>query len=142
MSTFNPFKNGIPITVTEAMIERIIKMKSYDQDIKVDITPKHIVLSGTMEVKKMMFKKNVAFRITLKPVHVENRTISFELVEMEPIDRNFINQRIFNRPPFFEFENRTIKMNVNAWNLVRKVPVGTIKSYELVEGALKMKLSL
>lgn len=52
MSTFSPFKNGIPITVTAAMIERIIKMKSYDQVIKVEITPKHIVLSGTTEVKK------------------------------------------------------------------------------------------
>ncbi|MGG0791234.1 hypothetical protein ABE132_21545 [Peribacillus simplex] len=61
MSTFSPFKNGIPITVTEAMIEKILRMKSYGQDIKVEITPKHIVLSGTMEVKKMMFKKNVAF---------------------------------------------------------------------------------
>ncbi|MBO1000396.1 hypothetical protein IOC57_21985 [Bacillus sp. SD075] len=142
MSTFSPFKNGLPITVTEAMIERMVKMKSSVHDIKVKITPKHIVLSGTMEVKKMMFKKNVPFRITLKPVHVENRTISFELVEMEPIDRNFINQRIFNRPPLFEFENRTIKMNVNAWNIVRKIPMGSIKSYELVEGALKMKLSL
>ncbi|MGE7905848.1 hypothetical protein ACQKNS_15745 [Peribacillus sp. NPDC094092] len=142
MSTFSPFKNGLPITVTEAMIEQILRTKSYGQDIKVEITPKHIVLSGTMEVKKMMFKKNVAFRITFKPVHVERRTILFELVEMEPIDRNFINQRIFNRPPFFEFEKRTIKMNVNAWNIVRKIPVGTIKSYELVEGALKMKLTL
>ncbi|MFP3511236.1 hypothetical protein SB775_16590 [Peribacillus sp. SIMBA_075] len=142
MSTFSPFKNGLPITVTEAMIEKILRMKSYGQDIKVEITPKHIVLSGTTEVKKMMLKKNVAFRITLKPVHVEKRTISFELVEMEPIDRNFINRRIFNKPPFFEFENRKIKMNVNAWNIVRKIPVGTIKSYELVEGALKMKLSI
>lgn len=145
MNAFGPsniFGNGIPITVTAAMIERIIKMKSSDQDIKVEITPKHIVLSGTTEVKKMMFKKNVAFRITLKPVHVEKRTISFELVEMEPIDRSFINQRIFNRPPFFEFENRMIKMNVDAWNIVRKIPVGTIKSFELVDGALKMKLSL
>ncbi|WP_260285620.1 hypothetical protein [Peribacillus aracenensis] len=142
MSTFSPFKNGITITLTEAMIEKIIRRKSYGQDIKVEITPKHIVLSGTTEVKKMMFKKNVAFRITLKPVSVEKRTILFELVEMEPIDRKIINQKIFNRPPFFEFEKRTIKMNVNAWNIVRKIPVGTIKSYELVEGALKMKLTL
>ncbi|WP_349728869.1 hypothetical protein [Peribacillus frigoritolerans] len=142
MNTFSPLKNGITITLTEAMIEKIIRSKSDGQDINIEITPKHIVLSGTTEVKKMMFKKNVAFRITLKPVSVEKRTILFELVEMEPIDRKFINQRIFNRPPFFEFEKRTIKMNVNAWKIVRKIPVGTIKSYELVEGALKMKLTL
>ncbi|MET3322247.1 hypothetical protein [Peribacillus butanolivorans] len=145
MNTFNPsniFGNGLPITLTASMLERIIKMKSGEQDVKVEITPKHIVLFGTTEVKKMMFKKNVPFRITLKPVHVEKRTISFELVEMRPIDRNFINQKIFNRPPFFEFENRMIKMNFNAWNIVKRIPVGTIKSYELAEGALKIKLSL
>ncbi|MGG0287937.1 hypothetical protein ABEY41_23080 [Peribacillus butanolivorans] len=145
MNTFNPsniFGNGLPITLTASMLERIIKMKSGEQDVKVEITPKYIVLFGTTEVKKMMFKKNVPFRITLKPVHVEKRTISFELVEMKPIDRNFINQKIFNRPPFFEFENRTIKMNFNAWNIVKRIPVGTIKSYELAEGALKIKLSL
>ncbi|MFJ7684065.1 hypothetical protein [Peribacillus butanolivorans] len=145
MNTFNPsniFGNGLPITLTASMLERIIKMKSGEQDVKVEITPKYIVLFGTTEVKKMMFKKNVPFRITLKPVHVEKRTISFELVEMKPIDRNFINQKIFNRPPFFEFENRMIKMNFNAWNIVKRIPVGTIKSYELAEGALKIKLSL
>ncbi|KON67203.1 hypothetical protein AKG34_24915 [Peribacillus butanolivorans] len=145
MNTFNPsniFGNGLPITLTASMLERFIKMKSGEQDVKVEITPKHIVLFGTTEVKKMMFKKNVPFRITLKPVHVEKRTISFELVEMKPIDRNFINQKIFNRPPFFEFENRMIKMNFNAWNIVKRIPVGTIKSYELAEGALKIKLSL
>ncbi|MEJ9228336.1 hypothetical protein LAV79_02245 [Peribacillus butanolivorans] len=145
MNTFNPsniFGNGLPITLTASMLERIIKMKSGEQDVKVEITPKYIVLFGTTEVKKMMFKKNVPFRITLKPIHVEKRTISFELVEMKPIDRNFINQKIFNRPPFFEFENRMIKMNFNAWNIVKRIPVGTIKSYELAEGALKIKLSL
>ncbi|MFC9601341.1 hypothetical protein ACFY5J_28395 [Peribacillus butanolivorans] len=145
MNTFNPsniFGNGLPITLTASMLERFIKMKSGEQDVKVEITPKYIVLFGTTEVKKMMFKKNVPFRITLKPVHVEKRTISFELVEMRPIDRNFINQKIFNRPPFFEFENRMIKMNFNAWNIVKRIPVGTIKSYELAEGALKIKLSL
>ncbi|MGE7185888.1 hypothetical protein ACQKKK_18470 [Peribacillus sp. NPDC006672] len=145
MNTFNPsntFGNGLPITITATMLERIIKMKSGEQAVKVEITPEHIVLIGTTEVKKMMFKKNVPFRITLKPVQVEKRTISFELVEMKPIDRNFINQKIFNRPPFFKFENRIIKMNFNAWNIVKRIPVGTIKSYELAEGALKMKISL
>ncbi len=78
-------------------------MKSSGQDIKVEITPKHIVsFSGTMEVKKMMFKKKRSLSRLRRLSSVEKRTISFELVEMEPIDRNFINQRIFNRPSFFE----------------------------------------
>ncbi|HEY4549739.1 MAG TPA: hypothetical protein VIG98_05630, partial [Bacillus sp. (in: firmicutes)] len=94
------------------------------------------------EVKKMMLKKNVSFTITLKPVQLEKRTIVFELVEMKPVDMNFINNKIFSRPPFLEYTNRTINIDFNAWDIVKKVPVGNIKSYEMIDGTLNIKLSL
>lgn len=147
---FNKFKNkltristnGLSIPITAAMLERLIKMKSDDKYIKVEITPEYLILHGTTEVKKMMVKKNVSFRITLKPVQLEKRTIVFELVEMKPVDMNFINSKIFNRPPFLEYTNRTIKIDFNAWDIVKKVPVGNIKSYEMIDGTLNIKLSL
>ena len=147
---FNKFKekltdistNGLPITITATMLQRLINLKSNEQDIKVEVTPEHLVLHGTTEVKKMMLKKNVSFTIKLKPVQLEKRTIIFELVEMKPVDMNIINSKIFNRPPFLEYTNRTIKIDFNAWDIVKKVPVGNIKSYELVDDALNIKLSL
>lgn len=145
MSAFDAstiFGKGLPITLTAAMLERMIKTRLYEHDIHVEITPEHMVLWGTTEVKKMMFKKKVSFRMALKPVHTEKRTITFELIELKPIDRDFINQKLFNRPPIFEYDNRRIKMNMNAWNIVRKIPIGTIQSCELVDGGLKMNLSL
>ncbi|MCK1994198.1 hypothetical protein GW626_20175 [Peribacillus muralis] len=145
MSTFDLttfFGKGIPIMLTAAMLEKIIKMQAHEHDIKVEITPGDIRIRGTIEVKKMMFKKKVSFRIIIRPVHVEKRTITFELTEMKPIDKNFINQKLFNRPPFFEYENRMIKMNLNAWSIVKKIPIGTIRSFEMVDGGMKMNLSL
>ena len=147
---FNKFKNklsgistnGLSIPITAAMLERLIEMKSDEQDVKVEITAEYLIIHGTTEVKKMMLKKNVSFTITLKPVQLEKRTIIFELVEMKPVDMNFINSKIFNRPPFLEYTNRTIKIDFNAWDIVKKVPVGNIKSYEMNDGTLNIKLSL
>lgn len=136
------FGKGIPIMLTAAMLEKMIKKHMNEQDIQVEITPEHIALWGTTELKKMMFKKKVSFRLALKPIIVEKRTITFELLELKPIDKSFINQKLFNRPPLFEYDQRRIKMNMNAWSIVRKIPVGTIKSCELVDGGLKMNLSL
>lgn len=147
---FNKFKNkltdistnGLSIPITATMLERLINLKSDEQDIKVEITPEHLVLHGTTEVKKMMLKKNISFTIILKPFLLEKRTILFELVDMKPVDMNFINSKIFNRPPFLEYTNRTIKIDFNAWDNVKKIPVGNIKSYELVDGALNINISL
>ncbi|WP_422122402.1 hypothetical protein DHX103_11385 [Planococcus sp. X10-3] len=134
--------NGLNISISSSMIEQLIEMKLGNREVKVEITPEYIVLHGTTEVKKMMFKKNMPFRITLKPIHLDKRTIQFELIDMKPFDINFISSKIFNKPPFAEYTNRTIKMDFNAWDVVEKTPVGNIKSYEMVKGAINIKLSL
>lgn len=150
---FNKFKdklsdistNGLVIPISSSMLEHLIKMKLDKQDVKdvkVEITPEQLVLYGTTEVKKMMFKKNVSFSVSLKPIQFEKRVIVFELVDMKPVDMNFINSKIFNKPPFLEYTKRTVKIDFNVWDIVKKVPVGNIKSYEMVEGALNIRLSL
>ena len=134
--------NGFPITISADTIQNFIRTKSSMPDVVVEITHEHIVLSGTTEVKKMLLKKNVSFMVKLKPVQLEKRTILFELVEIKPIDMGFINNKIFSKPPFLEYTDRTIIIDLNAWEIVRKVPVGNIKSYELVDGALTINVSL
>jgi hypothetical protein len=134
--------NGLQISISSSMLEQLIGMKSGKQDVKVEITPEYLVLHGTTEVKKMMFKKNVSFKVTLKPLQLDKRTILFELVDMKPVDINFISSKLFNKPPFLEYTNRTIKIDFNAWDVVKKIPVGNIRSYEMIEGAINIKLSL
>lgn len=138
----NVSKNGFEIPISSANMEQLIGMKLGNKDVKVEITPEHLVLHGTTEVKKMMFKKDVSFKITLKPIKLDKRTIQFEIVDMKPVNINFITNKIFNKPPFVEYENQTIRVDFNAWDAVKKIPVGNIKSYEMVEGAMKIRFSL
>ncbi|TWT05433.1 hypothetical protein FQV26_13450 [Planococcus sp. CPCC 101016] len=134
--------NGFEIPISSANMEQLIGMKLGNRDVRVEITSEYLVLHGTTEVKKMMFKKNVPFKITLKPIQLDKRTIQFELIDMKPFDINIITSKIFNKPPFAEYTNRTIKVDFNAWDVVKKIPVGNIKSYEMVEGAINIRLSL
>ena len=133
---------GLSIPITAKMIASLIEKKTGEKDINVHISPEYIVLRGTTEIKKMMLTKKVAFTITLKPIAIEKRTILFQLVQMKPFDIKFINNKLFNRPPFFEYHNRRIRIDFNAWDVVKKVPIGQIRSFELVEGAMNIKLSL
>lgn len=133
---------GVTIPITAKMIASLIEKKTGEKDIDVHISPEYIVLRGTTEIKKMMMTKKVAFTITLKPIAIEKRTILFQLVQMKPFDIKIINNKLFNRPPFFEYHNRRIRIDFNAWDVVKKVPVGQIRSFELVEGAMNIKLSL
>ncbi|CEG23837.1 hypothetical protein BN1080_02844 [Planococcus massiliensis] len=134
--------NGLEIPITSSVIEQLIKMKLGLQDVKVKITPESLTIQGTTEVKKLMLKKMVSFRVTLKPIHLDKRTIQFELIDMKPVDINFISDKIFNRPPFLGYADRTIKMDLNALDVVNKIPVGNIKSYEMVEDAINIRFSL
>lgn len=134
--------NGLQIPISSSMLEQLIRVKSGKEDIKVEITPEYLVLHGATEVKKMMIKKNVSFKVTLKPIQLDKRTIHFEIVDMKPFDIDFISNKIFNRPPFMEYTNRTIKVDLNVLDIVKKIPVGNIKSYEMVEGAININLSL
>jgi len=133
---------GLTLKLTEAMIESLIKIKSGDKDIKVEIESQYLKLHGTTVVKKMMIKKKISYRILLKPVQIQNRVLKFELVEMKPVDIDMINLKIFNYPPFSEYSNRVICIDLNAWDLVKKFPILKIKSYELVDGAINLKLIL
>lgn len=134
--------NGVPLKITSGMLEHLINRNEDVKNVKVEISPEYFVLHGETEVKKMMLKKNISFTLKLKPVQIENRSIQFELVEMKPVDMNFINNKIFNRPPFLEYNNRTLIIDFNAWDNVKKVPVGNIKSYEMLDGAINLKLSV
>lgn len=134
--------NGFEIPISSANMEQLIGMKLGNRDVRVEITSEYLVLHGITEVKKMMFKKNVPFQVTLKPMQLDKRTIQFELIDMKPFDINFVASKIFNKPPFTEYTNRTIKVDFNAWDIVKKIPVGNIKSYEMVEGVINIRLSL
>ncbi len=128
-------KNGVTVPIKPVMLEQLIKRQSGQKDIKVEITTGHLIIRGTTDT-------NVSYTILLKPVHTEKRVIIFEIENMNPSDLKINEIKIFSSPPFSEPTTHTVKMDFNSWEMVKKVPVGKIKSYEMNDGTIKLTLSL
>ena len=128
-------KDGITIPIKPKMLEQLIKSQSDQKDIKVEITSSYLAISGTNET-------NAPYRVALQPVHMEKRVIAFEVASKEPTGLDIVELKVFNSPPFSEPAKNAVKMDFNAWDIVKKVPVGKIKSYEMADGTIKLTLSL
>lgn len=129
-------KNGVTIPIKPMMLEQLIKRQSNQKDIKVEITTDYLIIRGTTDTQ------NASYTVTLKPVQMEKRVVVFEIESMNPADMTIPDIKIFNSPPFSGYSNHTVKMDFNSWDIVKKVPVGKIKSYEMNDGTMKLTLSL
>ncbi len=135
-------KNGVTIPIKPMMLEQLMKRQADIKDIKVEITPEHLVIRGTNEADNGAGMNQVHFVATLKPVHHEKRVIVFEVISLNPADLKLTDISIFNKPPFGQSSTHTVKVDFNSWDIVKKVPVGNIKHYEMVKGSINLTLSL
>ena len=127
-------KNGVTIPVKPIMLEQLIKRQTEQKDIKVEITSTNIVIKGTVG--------DVSYKIKLKPAQMEKRMIVFEIESIQPIDVNRDDMIIFRNPPFSGYTKETVNMDFNSWDIVKKVPVGKIKTYEMNDGVINLTISL
>ncbi|AZB42446.1 hypothetical protein CEF21_09170 [Bacillus sp. FJAT-42376] len=133
--------NGLSIPISSQMLERVFRLKAKEvQNLKAEITEDFVSLSGTVKVKKMMFEKDIPIKIVLKPLRIEKRTIIMELVKVKPMDIGLINQKLLNKPPFAEYRERTIRLDLDAWDAVRRIPFGQFKSFEMKKDAIVVKV--
>ena len=128
-------KDGVTIPIKPNMLEQLIKSQSDQKDVKVEITSSYLAISATNET-------NSPYRVTLKPVRMEKRVIAFETAGKEPAGLDIADLNVFNSPPFSEPTENTVKMDFNSWDIVKKVPVGKIKSYDMADGTIKLTISL
>ena len=129
-------KNGVTVPIKPIMLEQLIKRQSGQKEIKVEITRNHLVIRGEA------YENYSSFAVSLRPIHMEKRVIIFEVESLTPAGMRVEDIKIFNSLPFSGSANHTVKMDFNSWDIIRKVPVGKIKSYEMVEGTINLTLSL
>ena len=127
-------KNGVTIPVKPIMLEQVIKRQTEQKDIKVEITPTNLIIRGTT--------KDVPYEIKLKPAQMEKRMIVFEIESIQPVDVNRDDMIIFRNPPFSGYTKETVNMDFNSWDIVKKIPVGKIKTYEMNDGAINLTISI
>ncbi|MBS2968466.1 hypothetical protein J9317_06795 [Metabacillus sp. KIGAM252] len=134
-------EHGLGVPITSQMLEKAIQMKAKDvQDVKVEIVGHLIILHGRITVTKMMMKKDIVFSVTLKPISLEGRTILMELEDVKPLNISLINRGILNKPPFAEYRQKMIKLDLNAWEKIKNVPFGKLKSFEMKKDAILVRV--
>lgn len=135
---------GVSIPISSNLLTRVLEKYQADtiENPQVQIDKEVVIISGTAMIKKFGISKKVNFSLQVKPKKAVNRTLIFELVRMQPIDLKVINKKLFQRPPIIHYHNRHIHINLNAIELVGKVPVGNIKDFTMEEEKIIVKFGL
>ncbi|NLP51876.1 hypothetical protein [Bacillus sp. RO1] len=145
MDFFNKFKSGmnrikdskgIPVPITAYMLQEVLQRNERLQEVAVEITEGEILVTGRAEADLKVTKKDISFSITLEPVQMEGRELIFKIAKLKPLNLSILNKRIFDKPPHLAYKSGHIRIDFNGWELVRKIPVGKIKSYQIGDGKI------
>lgn len=128
--------HGIPVPITAYMLQEVLRRNDKLQEVAVEITEDEIIVTGKAIADLKVAKKDVSFSITLQPVRMEGRELIFKIAKLKPLNLSILNKRIFDKPPHLTYKSGHIRIDFNGWDLVRKIPVGKIKSYQLGEGKI------
>jgi hypothetical protein len=85
---------------------------------------------------------SINFSIKLLPKSASGRVITFEVVEMKPLNQDWIKKRVFNKPTILSYENNHISIDLNEIDNIKKIPVGKIKSFCVKENKLFVGLGV
>ncbi|QFT87696.1 hypothetical protein FIU87_03440 [Bacillus sp. THAF10] len=135
---------GIPIPITSKMIAKILQFNESTieargiHDMEVIIEDNFISITG--KVKKLFF--TIPFTLKLVPNKTENRSIYFEVTNMTPLNLNWIKHRIFNKPPYVQYENKIIQLNLDGFEKIKSIPVGKVQKLRIEKNKIWVTLGV
>lgn len=137
-------ENGVPISLSASVFNKVLERYPIDtvDHINIEFEDHLAVVTGTTKVKKLGISKKVDFTLQLKAIGASGRKIQFKIESLKPLNINMINNTVFDHPPLSTFDKGVISVNLNAIEQVKKVPVGTIKSFDIQDGKLTVRLGL
>lgn len=137
-------ENGVPISLPASVFNTLIERYPIDtvDNVKLHFDNQLAVVTGTTKVKKLGISKKVDFTLQLRAIGASGRKIQFEIESLKPLNINMINDKIFDHPPISTFDKGVISLNLNAIEQVKKVPVGTIKSFDIQDEKLTIRIGL
>ncbi len=112
------------------MIEEMIDNHPMIHNTEVKIDEEAIEITGEATVKKHFITASVEFLIELYPIRANDRSLIMKVEKVEPVNVEYLNQEIFNQPPYLTYDNGMITLNLNAWERMDNIPL-KIRSYEL-----------
>lgn len=131
---------GVPIPITESMIKKALERAELEDisNLIVYFVDDTLVVEG--KTKKLAM--SISFSFVLRPQKSSGRQMFFDIVEMKPLNIGWINKKIFTQPPYVTCEENVICLDLNGFDVIKKIPVGTIQSFQIEGDKLWVKIGL
>jgi hypothetical protein len=131
---------GIPVPITEGMIKKALERAELDDisNLVVYFVDDTLVIEG--KTKKLAM--SISFSFVLRPQKSLERQLFLDIMEMKPLNIGWINKKIFTQPPYVTCEGSTICLDLDGFDVIKKIPVGTIQSFQIENDKLWVKISL
>lgn len=135
---------SIPIPITSGMFSWMLETQTEKieaeglYEVEVLFRDNYIQVSGI--AKKLLLK--IPFSIELIPSSAEQRIIKFDIRSITPLNHDWIKKKIFNKPPYVNFENDLLHINLNGYEKVRAIPVGQIVDFKIEDDKMWVRIGL
>ncbi|MQR85824.1 hypothetical protein GFV16_07825 [Bacillus megaterium] len=135
-------ESGVTVPISASMLMRIFQKQMTKQDqiqqFSISFQDSYIHVNGI--IKKFLVR--IPFSIVLEPLEAKERTLLFKIHEMKPLNQNWINYRIFHKPPVTTYEEKQIHINLNEIDKIKVIPLGKIKQFSIQDEKLRVKIGL
>ncbi|MCM3538573.1 hypothetical protein [Priestia endophytica] len=133
-------KSGVWIPITPEVLLWCLEKKGNLPIIEPHLSflEEGIAFSG--KVKKLGI--SLPFEIRLSPFKASNRSLTFQVLYVKPLNSSWLKRKIFHNEPLSHYSQNLLTINLNEISKIRYVPVGNIKDFEIKDGKVFVKLGV
>lgn len=130
----------IPVPISTEMFKKMLEHVNLKDIKQIDVfyDEETIILKG--KCKKMLLW--IPFHIVLRPFKSFGRVIYFTVEKLSPLNTEWLKKKIFHFPPYMKYEEPNIEIDFNGFEAVKRVPVGTIRSFEIKNQRLVVNIGI
>ncbi|MRH42514.1 hypothetical protein GH741_07425 [Aquibacillus halophilus] len=116
---------GLQVPIPKRVIDYLVakKMHKSVKNYNLLLNNNNLQINGT--VKKLFIP--ISFEVVLHPTVIDRRKIYLKVISMSPIKNEWINKKLFHRPPVISYQEEGIIVDLDKVNKIKMVPIGNIK---------------
>jgi len=132
-------KNPMLVPIHASMIQRLLEKRAIGNfpEFSVECTRNTMRISGRVK----MMAVSVAFTLVLKPSCFSGRNIHFEILKLTPADFEIIKNHLLDLPPFLTYRAGISSLDLNAFEVIKKIPAGEISGIEIRDDTVWVQIS-
>lgn len=66
----------------------------------------------------------------------------FTITKLKPINAEWVRHKVLNVPPYLSYDNQTACLNLDSFDVVSKIPVGSIRSFNVVDNVMWVSIGI